>query len=113
MVNPDAERIKPKGTSKRWRLPDGDIVEWDRSHGGELERYNPRGKHKGVWSPEGEQIKDPVPGRTITPYSTPAVGTGVAVGVGLIATYEIVKYIIAIGGAPETGGASLLLLATP
>jgi RHS repeat-associated protein len=110
---PDAERMKPKGTSKRWRLPDGDIVEWDRSHGGELERYNPRGKHVGVWSPDGQQIKDPVPGRTITPYATPNFGTGVAVGVGFIATYEVVKYTIAILGVPETGGASLLLLATP
>ncbi len=31
--------------------PDGDIIEWDGQHG-ELERYNPRGKHRGVWSPE-------------------------------------------------------------
>jgi len=46
----------------------GDIIEWDKQHG-EVERYNPRGKHKGVWDPEGKQIKPPVPGRTIDPFT--------------------------------------------
>ncbi|MDH5382477.1 MAG: colicin E3/pyocin S6 family cytotoxin [Cyclobacteriaceae bacterium] len=68
---PDAEVVKRKNQRKRWELPNGDILEWDRNHGGELERYNPRGKHIGVWSPEGEQIKDPVPGRRIEPLVTP------------------------------------------
>jgi RHS repeat-associated protein len=71
---PDAKRLKPTGGRKRWRLPDGDIIEWDSQHG-EVERYNPRGKHVGVWDKDGNQIKDPVPGRkidpTITPYPTP------------------------------------------
>jgi hypothetical protein len=54
---PDAERIKPRGDSRRWKLPNGDILEWGRSHGGEVERYNPTGKHIGVWSPDGKQIR--------------------------------------------------------
>jgi hypothetical protein len=99
---PDAERVKPKGGRPRWRLPDGDIIEWDGQHG-ELERYNPRGKHKGVWSPDGEQTKNPVPGRKIDPIrSNPlphspappamnspninwnAVGIGVGIGIVII-----------------------------
>ncbi len=64
---PDAERIRPKGGRPRWRLPDGDIGEWDGQHG-EVEVYNPRGKHKGVWDPDGKQKKPPVSGRTIDPY---------------------------------------------
>jgi hypothetical protein len=71
---PDAERIRPKGGRPRWKLPDGDIGEWDGQHG-EVERYNPRGKHKGVWDPDGNQIKDPVPGRKIDPYWTPSMPT--------------------------------------
>lgn len=67
---PDAERIRPKGGRPRWRLPDGDIGEWDGQHG-EVEIYNPRGKHKGVWTPEGNQKKPRVPGRTIEPYVSP------------------------------------------
>jgi len=64
---PDATRVKPKGDRTRWRLPGGDIFEWDGQHG-ELERYNPRGKHTGVFDPEsGDQIGLPVPGRRIEP----------------------------------------------
>lgn len=99
---PDAERVKPKGGRPRWRLPDGDIIEWDGQHG-ELERYNPRGKHIGVWNPQGEMIKDPVPGRRIDPMVTtdpwyiPSAKTvertlvcgTVAVGVGII-VFDIV-----------------------
>ncbi len=77
---PDAEKSKPKGGRPRWKLPDGDIGEWDGQHG-ELERYNPRGKHKGVWSPDGTQTKPPVPGRTIDPV---VVGVGVVIGVGIL-----------------------------
>jgi hypothetical protein len=64
----DAEKMRPKGGRPRWRLPNGDIIEWDGQHG-EVERYDPRGKHKGVWDPEGNKIKDPVPGRKIDPLS--------------------------------------------
>ena len=85
---PDANRVRPKGGRPRWNLPDGDILEWDRQHG-ELERYNPRGKHKGVWDPNGNFIKDPVPGRktpTFTGLNMPNVDptvikVGVVVGV--------------------------------
>lgn len=68
---PEAERVRPKGGRPRWKLPNGDIGEWDGRHG-EIERYNPKGKHKGVWDPNGNQIKPPVPGRTIDPWSMPA-----------------------------------------
>jgi len=65
-------------------------------------RYNPRGKHKGVWSPDGgEQIKDPVPGRKIDP-----------VVVGETAATATVIYIIfklAAGAATwECGGCGAL-----
>jgi len=56
-------------------LPDGDIGEWDGQHG-DLERYNPRGKHKGSWNPEdGKQTKPRVKGRTIDPYWSPSMPT--------------------------------------
>jgi hypothetical protein len=91
----DAERIRPKGGRPRWKLPDGDIGEWDGQHG-ELERYNPRGKHKGVWNPEGKQIKPPVPGRTIDPYFSPnpelfrqIVTGGLIVGGAAIIIFDI------------------------
>ncbi len=63
---PDSQKVKPKNFRTRWRLPDGDLLEWDGQHG-ELERYNPKGKHKGVYSPEGDRIGDAVPGRKIEP----------------------------------------------
>jgi len=93
---PDAERIRPKGGRPRWKLPDGDIGEWDGQHG-EVERYNPRGKHKGVWDPQGKQIKPPVPGRTIDPYFSPnpelfrqIVTGGLIVGGAAIIIFDIV-----------------------
>lgn len=52
------------------KLPNGDILEWDVQHG-EVERYDPRGKHIGVWDPDGNQIKDPVSGRRVEPFVTP------------------------------------------
>jgi RHS repeat-associated protein len=67
---PDARPVKRKGKRPRWKLPDGDIIEWDGQHR-ELERYNPRGKHIGVWDPDGEKTKDAVPGRTIEPIVSP------------------------------------------
>ncbi|WP_244639343.1 colicin E3/pyocin S6 family cytotoxin [Bosea sp. ANAM02] len=62
---PGSVKEKPKGNKsrKRWRLPNGDFVEWDSQHG-ELELYDKRGKHKGVLDPRsGKQTKPPVPGR--------------------------------------------------
>jgi RHS repeat-associated protein len=100
---PDAEKVKPKGGRPRWRLPDGDIIEWDGQHG-ELERYNPRGKHKGVWSPDGEEIKDPVPGRKIDPVLTPPSPTNnspfmdhMAKATGLSGTALIIYIILSEG----------------
>jgi RHS repeat-associated protein len=99
---PDAEKVKPKGGRPRWKLPDGDIIEWDGQHG-ELERYNPRGKHKGVWSPDGEPIKDPVPGRKIDP-------TTVVVGTAATVTTAYIIYKIIVGLATwECGGCGVLI----
>ena len=63
----------PKSGRWRWKLPDGDILEWDKQHG-DVERYDKSGKkHKGSYNPDtGEQVKDPVPGRT-TPKANPAL----------------------------------------
>ncbi len=108
---PDAERINPKGGRPRWRLRDGDILEWDGQHG-ELERYNKRGKHTGVWDKEGRQTKPKVPGRYIDPVSissqpdtNPALrrgatvigaGTGIYIGVKAL---EVIITILTDGAA--------------
>jgi RHS repeat-associated protein len=63
---PDATRARPKtpvqggqGLRSRWRIPDGDILEWDSRHG-TLERYSPKGKHKGEFDPKtGRRLKPP------------------------------------------------------
>ena len=58
-------RVKPKGKRRRWNGAKGQVYEEDTLHG-ELEKYNRRGKHKGVVDPDtGEVIKGPVRGRTI------------------------------------------------
>jgi len=98
---PGAERIRPKGGRPRWKLPDGDIGEWDGQHG-DLERYNPRGKHKGSWNPEdGKQTKPPVPGRTIDPYWSPSfpsftteqiITGGLIIGGAAIIIFDIVTF---------------------
>lgn len=50
---------------KRWRNKDGKLfVEWDSLHG-EIEVYNKRGKHLGVYNCDGDMIKKAVKGRTI------------------------------------------------
>lgn len=52
--------------SNRWRSPDGRrLYEWDDLHG-EIEGYNKRGKHVGVFhAVTGALIKPAVRGRTI------------------------------------------------
>jgi len=64
---PDAERVKPKGGRPRWRLPNGDIIEWDGQHR-ELERYNRNGHPKGVYTPEGQLKDKDNSGRKIDPF---------------------------------------------
>jgi hypothetical protein len=60
-----AKLAKPKGNRKRWRLSDGRIAEWDRQHG-EIEMYDKKGNHIGVFSPiDGCEIKPRVSGRKI------------------------------------------------
>lgn len=51
---------------KRWRSPDGDrLYEYDGTHG-EVEGYNKRGRHVGVFHAiTGEMIKPAVRGRKI------------------------------------------------
>ena len=50
---------------KRWRSTDGSrLFEWDSQHG-EIEVYNRRGKHLGVFDNEGNYIKGPEKKRTI------------------------------------------------
>lgn len=72
---PDAKETKkltPDGIGgyrTRWILDNGYILEWDKQHG-ELEKYDRRGRrHLGSFDPvTGEQLKPPVPGRTIKRY---------------------------------------------
>ena len=67
---PDSlERVPPKTGRPRFRdRKTGRFYEWDPSHGGELEGYNKRGRHIGVFDPEtGERVKDPVEGRKSPP----------------------------------------------
>jgi len=50
---------------KRWRSTDGKrLYTWDALHG-EIEVFNDRGKHLGVFDPKGNLIKGAVKGRTI------------------------------------------------
>lgn len=50
---------------KRWKSEDGKrLYTWDSLHG-EIEVFNDRGRHLGVFSPEGKLIKDAVKGRKI------------------------------------------------
>ena len=63
------DRMKSLGAfkgKKGWASPDGKrLYEWDDLHG-EIEGYNNRGKHIGVFHPvTGEMIKPAVRGRTI------------------------------------------------
>ncbi|MBP1615010.1 MAG: hypothetical protein H6Q13_2458 [Bacteroidetes bacterium] len=60
---PGAERIKNKGRT-RWKLPNGDIGEWDSQHG-EVEVYDKTGKkHKGAYDPKtGQKKKEGKPNR--------------------------------------------------
>lgn len=58
------ERV-PHRVPPRWRHPDGWLFEWDQRHGN-LEGYNKRGKHLGVFDVStGERIGPPVRGRDV------------------------------------------------
>lgn len=69
---PDAGKgaYNPKSGRWRWKLPNGDILEWDKKHG-EVERYDKTGKkHKGSYDPKtGELKKHPVKGRVTPKFS--------------------------------------------
>lgn len=50
---------------KRWKNKKGSqYYEWDSLHG-EIEVYNKRGEHIGVFNHEGKLIKEAIKGRTI------------------------------------------------
>ena len=54
---PGAKRTKPKAGRARWKLPNGDIGEWDSQHG-EVEVYDKTGKnHKGAYDPKSGEKK--------------------------------------------------------
>jgi hypothetical protein len=71
---PNTSPARPKtpvqgggGLRKRWKDNDGNIYEWDYQHG-EVEKYNPRGKHQGAYDPNtGEQTKPRDPKREVEP----------------------------------------------
>ena len=55
------------GLRRRWKDGDGNIYEWDYQHG-EVEKYNPRGRHMGAYDPNtGEQTKPADPNREVEP----------------------------------------------
>jgi len=58
--------LSAPGGRRRWRSPDGRrLYEWDDLHG-EIEGYNKRGRHVGVFHPvTGALIKPAVRGRKI------------------------------------------------
>lgn len=68
---PGSQRVRPRNAvqgggalRRRWQDRDRNIYEWDSQHG-ELEGYDRRGRHRGVFDPEtGAQIKPAIPGRT-------------------------------------------------
>jgi len=61
---PGATRVKPRAGRARWKLPNGDIAEWDSQHG-EVEVYDKTGKkHKGAYDPKsGKKVKPRKKGR--------------------------------------------------
>jgi uncharacterized protein YukE len=71
---PDATPVKRRtpvqgggGLRKRWRLPDGRILEWDSQHGA-VEMYDKRGRHLGEYDPRtGAPVKPPDQARKVQP----------------------------------------------
>ena len=61
----DCEPLGAFNGKKRWRSKDGKrLFEWDSFHG-EIEVYNVRGYHLGVYNTEGNLIKPAKKGRKI------------------------------------------------
>jgi len=77
---------------------------WDsKSHGTGVDRGN--GPQDGHWDTGSGGRYNREGGQIIAGAAT--------AGVVLYGIYTVAKWIVAVGGAPETGGASLLLFATP
>ncbi|HNW52365.1 MAG TPA: colicin E3/pyocin S6 family cytotoxin [Prolixibacteraceae bacterium] len=56
---PGSVKVKAKTKRARWKLPNGDIAEWD-SQEGEVEVYDKTGKnHKGAYDPNTGKQKKP------------------------------------------------------
>jgi Ca2+-binding RTX toxin-like protein len=89
----------PNGSGTGWLAKDGDVwvpADHKGTHAPHWDRQHPNGTHTYVY-----------------PAMSSNVAKTAAVVTTAIVVYEIGKWAIAILGAPETGGASLLLLATP
>lgn len=70
---PDAFRVQPKGTRRRWLDERGFLYEWDYRHGA-VEVYDSRGRHVGEFDHRtGQRLKPADPRRRIDPAS-PASG---------------------------------------
>lgn len=70
---PNATRVKGKTlyragkVRRRWKAPDGTILEWDYLHG-RVEKYNSQGKHLGEYDPAtGKQLGGADPSRQVEP----------------------------------------------
>jgi hypothetical protein len=64
---PDAYRVQPKGSRRRWIDPQGFLYEWDYRQG-TREVYNARGRHVGEFDHRtGRLLKPANPRRRIEP----------------------------------------------
>ncbi|MBV8252020.1 MAG: hypothetical protein JO154_05385 [Chitinophaga sp.] len=63
---PSARTAPRKSHRKRWKMPDGRILEWDSFHG-KVEMYDKSGRnHLGEYDPNtGEKTKEPDPSRSV------------------------------------------------
>lgn len=59
--------IPGDGLRQRWKLPNGNILEWDYRHG-TVEMYDSRGKHRGEFDGyTGQQLKSANPNYKVQP----------------------------------------------
>ena len=110
--NPGGRVLTDEKSGKRYLYI---VIDTDEKQQGMI-YYTKIGQDKPKLDPVKEPVADPVYG--VAPkkdYSEEAKLAGEVVGVagGLYIGYQIIKALVAIGGAPETGGASLSLFAIP
>lgn len=112
--------IDPDGEPWHWHPQDeGHKDHWDAGKGKDKRRLDKDGKDLGPDAftedepkEEGSDEKKSDDGQTAKRLGGAAVGATATVGVGVI-IWEVVKWVGAIGGIPESGGASLGLLLVP